>query len=229
LRLIKSEEEIALLQRSTAIIEQTVTELYEVLRLGMSRLVLTQEAKHRLMRNGATGISHITFSFGRANPEVALDEMLEDGQLVTLDLGGVYNGYCSDNRRYAYAGTAPDTLRERYSIMVEIVDQVGAALVPGATYAEVLHRAVDLYAAYRIPLLGRFNHVGHHIGLETEERWIDDDPGARVQPNMVINIELYSLAETGEIIGNEETYIVRSSGPIRLSMLPREIRDVRQS
>jgi len=226
LRLIKSEAEIELLKKSTEIIEQTVSELYNVLYLGMSRIDLTREAKYRMIKNGATGISHITFSFAQANPEVAIGEKLEPGRLATLDLGGIYEGYCSDNRRYAYAGPIPDSLNERYSVMVNIVDEVGNMLKPGTTYAQVFQRAVDLYEEHNISLLGRFNHVGHNIGLETEEQWIDDDPDSSIEQGMVINIELYSMAETGEMIGNEETCVVEAAGPVRISVLPREIRSV---
>jgi Xaa-Pro aminopeptidase len=223
LRLIKSAEEIALVRKSTEIIEQTVAELYGVLHRGMSRLDLTQEAKYRMIRNGATGISHITFSFAQANPEVAIGERLDVGRLATLDLGGIYNGYCSDNRRYAYAGTIPDSLLERYRVMVEIVDRVGEALVPGTAYADVFRLTLDLYTQHGINPLGRFTHVGHNIGLETEEQWLDDDTETTVEEGMVINIELYSTAQTGEQIGNEETYIVGTHGPERISALPREI------
>ena len=224
LRLIKSADELQMLMKSTAIIEQTVSELYDVIHPGMSRLELTREAKYRMIKNGATGISHLTFSFAQANPEVAIDEKLEPNKLITLDLGGIYNGYCSDNRRYAYAGAIPQSLRERYDAMVAIVDEVGAALVPGVRYADLFQLAVDLYAKHNIALLGRFTHVGHNIGLETEEQWLDDDADATVNEGMVINIELYSIAETGEQIGDEETYIVGSGGPTRISVLPREIR-----
>ena len=109
--------------------------------------------------------------------------------------------------------------------MVEIVDAVGAALVPGASYASLMQLARDLYARHKIDPLGRFNHVGHNIGLETEERWLDDAAG-EVLPGMVINIELYSKAETGEQIGDEETYLIGAEGPRRISSLPRQIREI---
>ena len=124
LRLIKTPAEIAALRRSTELIEQTVSELYQLLEPGMSRLALMNEARRRMIANGATGISHITFSFARQNPEYAIDEPLDAGRLATLDLGAIVDGYCSDNRRYAYAGDIPISLLERYERMVEIVDGV---------------------------------------------------------------------------------------------------------
>ena len=144
--------------------------------------------------------------------------------MVTLDLGAIYGGYCSDNRRYAYTGAPPRAMTERYVTMVAIVDAVGALLVPGATYSTGFRRALELYEQSGVRPLDRFTHVGHNIGLETEERWLDDNPEAVIRPGMAINIELYTHADSGEQIGDEETYIVSAAGPERVSMLPREIR-----
>jgi Xaa-Pro aminopeptidase len=226
LRLIKSDEEIALIAASTELIERTVSELLDVLQPGGSRVALMREAKERLYRHGADGISHVTFSFATENPEVEIDERFEPGRLATLDLGAIVGGYCSDNRRYAYCGEVPAHLRARYETMVEIVDEVGAALRPGTPYADLQQLAVDLFDRRGIELLRRFTHVGHNIGLETEEEWIDDRPDRHIRAGMVINIELYSHAETGEQIGNEETYVVSADGPRRVSVLPREIRPI---
>ena len=225
LRLIKSEAEIDAIRRSTDVIERTVAELNQLLEPGMSRLELMNEARRRVIANGATGVSHITFSFGQQNPELAIDEPLDSGHLATLDLGGIVDGYYSDNRRYAYAGEIPEELHDRYERMVEIVDGVGAALVPGATYAEVFARAAALFAEKGLTMHEYTTHVGHHIGLETEEEWIDNDPSKTIHPNMVINIELYSI-DAMPPIGNEETFVVRPEGPQRITKLPREIHRV---
>jgi Xaa-Pro aminopeptidase len=225
LRLIKSDAEIAAIQRSTDVVERTVAELNELLEPGMSRLALMDEARRRAIANGATGISHITFSFGQQNPEHAIDEPLDEGFLATLDLGAIVDGYCSDNRRYAFAGEIPAELQDRYERMVAVVDGIGAALVPGATYAEVFARAAELHTEHGFEMHERATHVGHHIGLETEEEWITNDPGKRIEANMVINIEQYSF-ETGPPIGDEETFVVGPDGTRRITSLPREIHRV---
>lgn len=224
LRLIKSDAEIDLIQKSTEIIETTLAELYDLAYVGMSRLELMQEGKARLYKNGATGISHLTFTFGHANPEIAIGETLQEGDLVTMDLGGIYQGYTSDNRRYMFAGVPPAALLEHYEAMVRIVDAVGEALVPGTSYAELFKYALDLFEKHAVEPLERFNHVGHNIGLETEEEWLTDDPNLSVRAGMTINIELYSIAATGHFIGDEETYLIDSSGPTRISHLPRQIK-----
>jgi Xaa-Pro aminopeptidase len=226
LRLVKSDAELQLLRRSTNIIEDVVVELYEVLAVGLTRDKLMREARRRLMEHGAGGISHLTFSFGGTNPEVEVAEPLEAGSLVTLDLGAIYGGYCSDNRRYAYLGPIPEDVTKKYEAMVAIVDAVGEMLVPGASYRQIYADALELHRKHGVAPLARFTHVGHNIGLETEEQWLDDRNDATVQAGMAINIELYTLTEAGKQIGNEETYFVSDAGPERVSVLPRVIREV---
>jgi Xaa-Pro aminopeptidase len=224
-RLIKSPQEIECLARSLAIVEQAVTGLYAELDLGVSRVALMEHAKRALLANGANGVGHVTFTFGTTNPEIALDEQLQPDQLVVLDLGAVVDGYCSDNRRYAYAGEVPASLVEQHEAMVQIVDAVGEHLIPGTPYAEIQDLTRSLYREHGVPLLPRFTHAGHNIGLETEEEWLVDNTESTIRSGMVINIELYSLTATGQQIGDEETYVIEAR-PRRISELPRAIRGV---
>lgn len=226
LRLVKSPDEVEMLRTSIQIVERTLEELYSEIHIGMSRLDLMREAKARLIRNGATGLSHVTFSFGETNPEIAIDEWLTPGRLVTLDLGAVFNGYASDNRRYVYAGNLPSTLAGFHHEMVGLVDAVGETLVPGASYADVYETALNEYRRRNIPIPDVLHHVGHNIGLQTEEDWIENDPTRYLKAGMVVNIELYATTDYAQHVGNEETYLVGDSGPTRISRLPRAIREV---
>ncbi len=221
LRLVKSAAEVELIRKSTEIIDRTVMELSQNLRLGMTRLELIQEAKARMIQNGADGVDHVTVAFGTANPEIALDEVLEPNQIVTLDLGAVYRGYVSDNRRLAYTGVVPEALKELHRKLCWIVAEMGKALQPGKTFSEVHARAADLYTKMGIDPM--YLHVGHSVGLQVEERWIMSDDPTRVEPGMVLNIELYSPSEEGVMVGDEETFLVTQGEPEKLSTLPVDI------
>ncbi|HYP49081.1 MAG TPA: M24 family metallopeptidase [Thermoleophilaceae bacterium] len=226
MRLIKKPEELELIRRSTAIIEDCVNQLYGVLEVGMSRADLMHRARTMLVEHGASGISHLTFTFGGSNPEIEIAEPLEAGALVTLDLGAIVGGYCSDNRRYAFMGELPEELRETYDTMVSIVDDVGAMLTPGMSHLEIFNRALELHEERGVPPLARFTHTGHNIGLETEERWLADAEDEVVEAGMAINIELYTNTGTHGQVGDEESYVVTDSEPERISVLPRVIREI---
>ncbi|MGD0877986.1 MAG: Xaa-Pro peptidase family protein [Anaerolineales bacterium] len=221
LRLIKSPAEVELIRKSTAIIDRTLMELAQNLRLGMGRLELIREAKSRMIQNGADGVDHVTVAFGTANPEVALDEQLEKDQIVTLDLGAIYQGYASDNRRLVYTGKAPEELKAFHRQLCWVVAEMGKALVPGKTFAEVHAYAYELFAKVGIDPM--FLHVGHSLGLQVEESWIMADDPTPLQPGMVLNIELYAPSQEGLMIGDEETFYITGTGPEQLSTLPVEI------
>jgi Xaa-Pro aminopeptidase len=221
LRLIKSPAEIERIRKSTQIIDQTVLELADALRPGMSRLDLIQEAKVRLLKNGAGGVDHVTVAFGGANPEVALGELLEVDQIVTLDLGAAYEGYISDNRRLVYTGKVPEALRALHAKLCKIVAEMGQACRPGKTFGELNAFAYELFA--REELDPMFFHVGHSIGLQVDEHWILGDDPTPIQAGMVLNIELYSPSEEAVMVGDEETYVVTAGDPEQLSCLPVEI------
>lgn len=221
LRLIKSAAEIERIRKSTQIVDRTVMELAQNLRLGMSRLELIQEAKYRMIKNGAHGVDHVTVAFGPANPEVALGEPLEENQIVTLDLGAVYEGYVSDNRRLAYTGAVPENLKALHQKLCWVVEEMGKALRPGKTFAELHTYAHDLYAKAELDPL--FLHAGHSVGLQVDEHWILGDDQTKVEKGMVLNIELYSPSDEGVMIGDEETFVVTEAEPEMLSTLPVDI------
>jgi len=221
LQLVKSPAEIERIRQSTLIIDRTVMELADILRPGMSRLELIQEAKSRMHKNGAHGVDHVTVAFGQANPEIALGEILEPNQIVTLDLGAVYDGYVSDNRRLVYTGTAPESLKELHKKLCWVVAEMGKALQPGKTFGELHAHAYDLYAQIGVDPM--FMHVGHSIGLHVDEHWILADDPTVITKGMVLNIELYSFSDEAVMIGDEETFVVTDGGPEKLSTLPVDI------
>ncbi len=223
-RLIKSATEIGYLETSTKIVEATVSELMELVKVGIRRPLLIHESKTMMMAYGATGIGHVTISFGSSNPEVEIDEVLEPGRLVVLDLGAQYMGYASDNRRLMYTGKVPAGMLDLHKRMCGIVDEIASRFVPGTSFTEMYNLGIDLYKANRLePFIP---NVGHTIGLNTEEDWIYKDNPVVIQPGMVVNLELYSLYETGELIGDEETYVVEENGVRQITTLPRAIREV---
>ncbi len=221
LRIIKSPQEIQMIKKSTAVAEATMGELLTIVRPGMGRPELIQEAKYRMIRNGATGVGHTTISFGTSNPEVSIDETLQKERLVAIDIGASLYGYASDIRRHAYTGIVPDKLANLHATMCQIVDEIGTMLVAGTT-AKQLHEAAT--ALYEKNGLSPFIiNVGHSMGLATEEVWLYSGTDLTLQPGMVINIELYTGYEEGVEVGDEETFLTTDAAPVRLTGMAREI------
>jgi Xaa-Pro dipeptidase len=221
-RLVKTPQEIDHLRTSAQIVERTVGDLMQQVHTDMLRPTLMRAARKGMMDYGATGIDHITISFGASNPEVEIAEALLPDRLVTLDLGAIYYGYVSDNRRLMFSGTIPAALRDLHETMCGIVDEVGAVLTPGRTFGEMYQTAMASYARHQLtPFIP---NIGHTIGLQVEELWIHEaeDP-TPLSEGVVLNLEMYALYDTGELIGDEETYVITAKGAERLTNLPRAI------
>jgi Xaa-Pro aminopeptidase len=183
---------------------------------------LAQKARQALVQNGATAVDHLTMAFGPSNPEVMFDEKLARDEVVTLDLGAVYEGYVSDNRRLFYtAESLPGEMAALHGKLLGIVDGVGAALLPGTSFSSLYSLGVDLYQKGGLEPM--FFHVGHSIGIQTEEAWISAESNLKVEEHMVLNIELYTPHASGVMIGDEETFIIEKGGGTRITTLPREI------
>jgi Xaa-Pro aminopeptidase len=220
LRKIKKKEEIEYLEKSIEIAELALSESKNKIKTGINRKELAKILRESMMKNGATAIDHLTIAFGASNPEVLIDETLTEGQIVTIDIGAVYEGYVSDIRRLFFCGSGiPKTTAELYKKMVGIVDQVGQALKPGVRFGEIYDLAVELYRNAGLDPM--FISVGHSIGILTEELLILQGSEISIEENMVLNIELYAPDENGVMIGDEETYAIEKSGSKRLTKLER--------
>ena len=227
LRRRKSAREVELLRRSVEVAEGALERVIASLQVGGSRLDAIRLAKSSVLELGGDGVGHVTMSFGRANPEIAIDEALREGALAVVDVGAKFAGYTSDCRRYAYIGEkVPDIVLEQHAAMCAVVDEVAEAMRPGVSFAQLTRVGRQGFASRGIPLLGRFTHVGHGIGLVTEEEWIDDDESRVIEEDMVVAIELYAVAGEHGSVGDEETYVIRPDGPERLSLLDRSVRTV---
>ena len=226
LRRKKSSAEVDLLSRSVQIAEGAIERVLAALEIGYSRLDAIRLAKTTVLELGGDGVGHVTMSFGRANPEIAIDEHLRAGDLVVIDVGAKLGCYTSDARRYAFVGEIPEEVLTTHATMVQIVADVAAHMVPGTSFAELTQVGVDGFDRAELPKYGRFNHVGHGIGLETEEEWISDDPSRSIEEGMVVAIELYAMATPYGQIGDEETYVIRGHGPELLSLLDTHVRRI---
>lgn len=223
-RLIKNADEIARMQRAAQIVEGAVVELRRHIAVGASRLKVISAAKRAMLDLGASGIDHTTIAFGASNPEIAVDETLAAGQLVTLDLGATVDGYVSDNRRYLFTGPVPDDLRTLHATLASIVERVGMAATPGTAFADLYNLAVNEFGKADLPPF--FINAGHSLGLQVEEAWITAESALTVAPGMVLNIELYSPTASGIGIGDEETFLITADGPTRLTTSDPAIRSI---
>lgn len=192
LRSCKDEREIGAIRAAQALADRVYAEVRPMIQAGVREADIALEIEQRLRRAGATNAFDVIVASGPrgAMPHgTASDRVMQDGELVTIDMGACLNGYNSDMTRTVAIGTPTDEMRRVYGAVLEAEEAAVQAVKPGA-------RAADLDALARgilerHGLAEAFAHsLGHGVGLMVHEA-----PGLRgtsedvLKPGMLVTIE----------------------------------------
>ncbi len=204
MRVVKSEEELQLLRKSTALNEKVFQSVYNTIEPGMTEREIALALELTMREMGAEGPSFdtiVAFGTNAARPHaVPTDRELQAGDLVLIDMGLVYQGYCSDMTRTFVAGKPDQTFLERHRLVRRAMLAGINAIRAGVTGFDVDHaaRQVLIDAGYG----DFFGHgLGHGVGIAVhEEPRLSSRNRKKLQAGMVVTVEpgIY-LAEWGGI------------------------------
>ena len=125
-----------------------------------------------------------------ANPHHEMSErVIEEGDMVVLDFGGLKNGYGSDTTRTVHVGEPTAEEREVHDIVREAQQAAFEAVRPGIACQEVdrAARKVITDAGYGEYFIHR---IGHGIGLTTHEPpYMVECEEHLMEPGMCFSIE----------------------------------------
>ncbi len=200
-RVRKDDYEIATLREAAARLSRVATAVFDDARRGQTERDLAAAIDARMR---AAGFAKPAFdTIVAAGPNSALpharpgERKLNEGDLVVLDFGGVYDSYCVDLTRTISIGPASPRAGEVYGAVRESHDCAIAAVAPGRSRFEIDGAARATLT--RHGLGEAFGHgTGHGLGIEVHEdprvgrrRPHVDDAVAdeAVLPGMVFTIE----------------------------------------
>lgn len=225
IRLIKTEEEIRRMARSSEITEQAMREVYAALREGVTERELVNCFNASVAAQGAQPAFAILSAGRRTGHTHAIesDYALRPGDLLKLDMGCIYQFYWSDVGRTKALGKPDARAQHIYEILCKGLQATIAKVRPGARAAELFDTAVNTIRELGIPNYQR-HHCGHGIGIQVYDPPLIQPRGYRdifgmdgsdpiLEEGMVVNLEApyYSLGEFGFIV--EDTMVVRANGP----------------
>ncbi len=229
LRAIKDAAEIDRLAAAGAAADQAYEEIVQVRFAGRSETEVGANLADLLRQFGHSQVDFTVVGSGPngANPHHEIgDRVIEDGDMVVLDFGGLKHGYGSDTTRTVHVGEPTQEEREVHEI-VRLAQQAGfEAVRPGIECQEVdrVPRAVITEAGYGEYFIHR---TGHGIGITTHEPpYMVEGETHLVQPGMCFSIEpgIYLPNRFGVRI--EDIVTVTAEGGRRLNQTPHEMRIV---
>ncbi|MCX5045271.1 aminopeptidase P family protein [Aldersonia sp. NBC_00410] len=229
LRMVKDEQEVALLRGACAAADAALSLLIENggLRPGRTEREVGRQLEFLMLEQGADGISFETIVAAGANSAVPhhrpTEAILAHGDFVKLDFGATLRGYHSDMTRTFVLGSVADWQREVYDLVLQSQAAGRAALVPGTPVTEVDAAARDVIDAAGHGEL--FLHgLGHGVGLEIHEApGIGKGGTGTLLTGAVVTVEpgVYFSGRGGVRI--EDTLVVRDQGPELLTLTSKEL------
>ena len=229
LRAIKGADELERLAAAGAAVDACVEEISRVRFEGRREIDIGTDLAALLREHGHSQVDFTVVGSGPngANPHHELsDRVIERGDMVVLDFGGVRDGYGSDTTRTVHVGEPDDEELKVYDI-VRRAQQAGfEAVRPGVACQEVdrAARKVIADAGYGEYFIHR---TGHGIGLTTHEPpYMIEGETQPLRPGMCFSIEpgIYLPGRFG--VRTEDIVTVTEDGGRRLNNSSRELRIV---
>jgi Xaa-Pro aminopeptidase len=215
-RMVKDADELGNIRAAVRLGATLFDRALEVLRPGVKEVEVAAEMEYAARRAGAEEMSFPTIIASGARSALphgrASQQAIGPGGFVVCDFGVILAGYCSDQTRTVWVGTASEQARHAYESVREAQEAAIAAVRPGVSVAEVDAAARKVL---RKAGLGRyFTHsTGHGVGLEIHEApRVAAGQTEVLKPGMVITIEpgVYFPGKWGVRI--EDMVAVREGG-----------------
>ena len=174
--IIKSDEEIAIMRQAGKIVAEVLKIVSENIKPGMKTKELDIIAERELKRLGAKSSFKGYRGFPAnlcvsVNDEIVHgipgDKVLNDGDIVSLDFGAIYNGFQGDAALTATVGEVNPAARRLIETTRETLKTGIAAARDGATLGDV-SAAMQKYAESKGYSVVR-EYTGHGIGREMHE------------------------------------------------------------
>lgn len=210
LRGIKTEQEVEVMQRAIDITENTFRRLLGFIRPGVMEYEIEAEIVHSFLSQRATGEAYgsIIASGDRARTlhYVSNNQECLDGELVLMDFGAEYGGYCADlTRTVPVNGKFTRRQKTVYNACLHLHNYAKSILKPGISIVDYTEKIGEeaTQQFLKIGLLRKsdvknedpenrayrkylYHGISHHLGVDVH------DLGTRTEPiraGMVFTIE----------------------------------------
>ncbi|WP_142413985.1 M24 family metallopeptidase [Hathewaya massiliensis] len=192
-RIVKSEEDIEKMRIAAQMADKVMEELAKFIKPGLTERDIKEKVYETFDKLGAEGVSFepiISSGPNSSMPHYNGDSrVIEEQDLVILDLGCKYKGYCSDTSRTFFIGGITDEQREVYEIVKKAHWDAETFAKQGVTCGEVDKKARDVIkeAGHGEHFL---NRTGHGIGYSVHEApYIKENNPLVLEPGMAFSIE----------------------------------------
>jgi Xaa-Pro aminopeptidase len=210
LRAIKSPLEVATLQQAIDITEKTFRRLLKFIKPGVWENQIEAEIYHEFMMNRSAGPAYgsIIASGDRARTlhYIANNQQCKNGELILMDFGAEFGGYCADlTRTVPVNGKFTKRQKEVYNACLHLHDYAKGLLKPGISVLRYTDMVGDEASKIflKIGLLNKtdiknetaenrayrkylYHGISHHLGIDVHDLGTKTEP---IKQGMVFTVE----------------------------------------
>lgn len=210
LRSIKTKEEIVVLQKAIDITEHTFRRLLGFIKPGVMEYEIEAEIYHDFYSQRATGPAYGSIIAGgdraRILHYVSNNQECKDGEMVLMDFGAEYGGYCADlTRTVPVNGKFTRRQKTVYNACLHLHNYAKSILKPGITVVDYTEKVGEeaTQQFLKIGLLRKsdvknetpenrayrrylYHGISHHLGIDVHDLGTKTEP---IKPGMVFTIE----------------------------------------
>lgn len=229
LRVVKSSQELALITKAQRIAEKVFLEVRKSLRIGMSEKHVAHLIEKSGKEFGADSVSFpsiVCFGKNSGSPHhQCSDRKLKKGEMVLIDMGMKYQGYCSDMTRMIFT-QKPTFFQEKiYNLVLEAQEKTIQKLKAG-----VRGKTADHIAREHIAQAGygdTFGHsLGHGIGLDVHELpYLSANFSKKLPVGTIVTVEPGIYLENSFGVRIEDMVLIEQDRVKNLTLVPKKIED----
>lgn len=224
-RAIKDEEEIRNITKACEITDNCFEYLLNYIEVGMTEKQIASAIERFFKINGAETLAFDTIVASGPNSSkphaIPTDRKIEETDIITIDMGCKYNGYCSDMTRTIFVGKIEDEMKKVYNLVLKNQKQTIGEMHEGAICKNVAKMVINDFEINNYELI---HGLGHSLGLEIHEiPNLSSKSEVILKQNMIITDEpgIYIPGRFG--IRIEDTVIIGKSTGIPLTKSNKEI------
>jgi len=171
LRLVKQPHELELLKQAISITDQTFAHICDWIQPGLTEKEIQWEILRKMVELGADGTSFDSIVASGPNSSMphahAGDRQIQAGELITIDMGARYKGYCADMTRTICLGEPADP--RAYEVYQAVLRSMKTC--ESGIYGGISGKDADALARNSLEDLAEYyvHGTGHGVGLQIHE------------------------------------------------------------
>ena len=210
LRAVKTKEEVQVIQKAIDITEVAFRRLLQFIQPGVKEYEIEAEIYHSFLSQRATGVAYHSIIASGDNARtlhyISNNNVCKDGELILMDFGAEYGGYCADlTRTVPVNGKFTKRQKQVYNACLHLHDYAKSILKPGISIVNYTDKVGEEATKQflKIGLISKsdvknedadnrayrkylYHGISHHLGIDVH------DLGTRTAPitaGMVFTVE----------------------------------------